>query len=76
MKKNLVVIGYGGQGAWHCKQALCSDVHDYYRNFVAALDGKEDSLIKHSEVRRVMKVMEAAFESDRTGAPVKFDEAN
>ncbi len=52
-----------------------SDVHNYYRNYVAALDGKEESLIKHSEVRRVMKVMEAAFESDRTGAPVKFDEA-
>ena len=49
-----------------------SDVHDYYRNYVAALDGKAESLIKHSEVRRVMKVMEAAFESDRTGAPVKF----
>lgn len=52
-----------------------SDVHDYYRNYVAALDGKEESLIKHAEVRRVMKVMEAAFESAETGAPVKFDEA-
>lgn len=52
-----------------------SNVHDYYRNFVAAVDGKAESLIKHCEVRRVMKVMEAAFESDRIGAPVKFDEA-
>lgn len=52
-----------------------SDVHDYYRNFVAALEGKEESLIKLSEVRRVMKVMEAAFQSDATGDPVKFDEA-
>ncbi len=52
-----------------------SDVHDYYRNYVAALDGKEESFITHKEVRRVMKVMEAAFESDATGAPVKFDEA-
>ncbi len=51
-----------------------SDVHDYYRNFVAALEGKEESLIKLSEVRRVMKVMEAAFQSDAVGAPVKFDE--
>ena len=51
-----------------------SDVHDYYRNFVAALEGKEESFIKLSEVRRVMKVMEAAFLSDETGAPVKFDE--
>ena len=26
MKKNIAVIGYGGQGAWHCKQILNSDV--------------------------------------------------
>lgn len=51
-----------------------SDVHDYYRNFVLALEGKEESLIKHCEVRRVLKVMEAAFQSDRTGNSVKFDE--
>lgn len=40
-----------------------SDVHDFYRNFCAALDGKEELAIKHSEVRRVMQVMEACFES-------------
>ncbi len=40
-----------------------SDVHDYYRNFCNALDGKETSLITHAEVRRVMQVMEAAFKS-------------
>ncbi len=47
-----------------------SDVHDFYRNLVLAIDGKEQMLIRHSEVRRVMQVMEAAFESDRTGLPV------
>lgn len=40
-----------------------SDVHDFYRNFCAALDGREEQLITHAEVRRVMQVMEAAFES-------------
>ena len=40
-----------------------SDVHDFYRNFCAALDGKEQSLITHAQVRRVMQVMEAAFSS-------------
>ena len=25
-KKKIAVIGYGGQGAWHCKQILKSDV--------------------------------------------------
>ena len=40
-----------------------SDVHDFYRNFCAALDGKAESAIKLCEVRRVMQVMEACFES-------------
>ena len=40
-----------------------SDVHDYYRNYVAAIDGKCDQLIKNCEVRRVLLVMEAAFVS-------------
>lgn len=52
-----------------------SDVHDFYRNLVKAVDGTEEQLIKHAEVRRVLKVMEAAFESnEKGGAPVKFDE--
>ena len=40
-----------------------SDVHDFYRNFCAALDGKTKSAITLGEVRRVMQVMEACFES-------------
>jgi hypothetical protein len=51
-----------------------SDVHDFYRNFCAAIDGTAEQAIKHCEVRRVMKVMEAAFESAETGARVAFDE--
>ena len=47
-----------------------SDVHDFYRNFVRAIDGKEEQLIKNREVRRVLCVMEAAFESARTSACV------
>ena len=42
-----------------------SDVHDYYRNFCAAIDGVSTQLVTHAEMRRVMKVMEACFESDR-----------
>lgn len=41
----------------------CSDVHDFYRNFCAAIEGREQQLIKHDEVMRVMRVMETAFES-------------
>ena len=41
-----------------------SDVHEFYRNFCAALDGKAELLITPAQVRRVMQVMEAAFASD------------
>lgn len=38
-----------------------SDVHDFYRNLTRAIDGEEEQLIKNSEVRRVMQIMEACF---------------
>ena len=38
-----------------------SDVHDFYRNYCLAIDGKAEQLIKNCEVRRVLRVMEAAF---------------
>lgn len=47
-----------------------SDVHDFYRNLVRAIDGTEQMLIRHREVRRVMQVMEAAFESDAAKMPI------
>ncbi len=50
-----------------------SDVHDFYRNFTAAIDGKEEQLIKHVESRRVLAVMLACFKSAELGAPVAFD---
>lgn len=40
-----------------------SDVHDFYRNFCRAIDGLEPQLITHEEMRRVMRIMELAFES-------------
>ena len=51
-----------------------SDVHDYYRNFCLAIDGKATQLVTHPQMRRVMRVMEAAFESDRLGQTVKFED--
>ncbi len=51
-----------------------SDVHDYYRNFCRAIDGKEEQMVTHSQMRRVMKVMEACFASAKKGIPVDFDE--
>lgn len=49
-----------------------SDVHDYYRNFVKAIDGIEKQLVTHEQMLKVVKVMEAAFESDRQGQVIKF----
>ncbi len=49
-----------------------SDVHDFYRNVCRAIDGKEEQIVTHRQVARVMRVMEAAFESDRLGAPIAF----
>ena len=42
---------------------LTADVHNFYRNFVEVIDNKAEQLIKNCEVRRVLLVMEAAFES-------------
>lgn len=50
-----------------------SDVHDFYRNIVRALDGKEEQRIKNQEVRRVLSVMEAAFRSGAEGVAVPTD---
>ena len=49
-----------------------SDVHDFYRNFTRAMDGKEEQLVTHAQMRRDLRIIEAAFESDRLGAVVKF----
>lgn len=51
-----------------------SDVHDFYRNVVRAVNGEEDQLITHRQVMRVMKIMEAAFESDRLFNVVNFND--
>ncbi len=51
-----------------------SDVHDYYRNFIDAIDGKAEQLVTHAQMRRVLKVMEAAFKSVELGQVIDFVE--
>ena len=46
--------------------------HDYYRNFCAAIDGKEKQLVAHDQMKSVIKVIMAAFESAKTGQVVKL----
>ena len=40
-----------------------ADVREFYRNVIKAIAGEEEQLIKHAELMRVMKLMEAVFES-------------
>ena len=40
-----------------------TDVRDFYRNVARAIYGEETQLITHKELMRVMKLMEAVFES-------------
>lgn len=39
------------------------DLKDFYRNVISAISGKAEQLIRHDELMRVMKLMEALFES-------------
>lgn len=50
-----------------------SDVHEFYRNYCLAIDGKCQPLVKNEEVRRVLMVMMAAFESDSKKQTLRVD---
>ena len=43
-----------------------SDVHEFYRNVCAAIDGTASLTVQPAQVRRVLSVMEAAFASAET----------
>lgn len=47
-----------------------SDIRDFYKNFCAAIEGKEEIIVKHSEQRYLMHVVEALFESARENKTV------
>ena len=48
------------------------DVHDYYRNLVLAMEGKAEQYVTHAQMLYDMRIMEAAFASDRLGRPIEF----
>jgi hypothetical protein len=50
-----------------------TDWVDFYRNVDDVLNGKAESKIKISEVRRVLSVMEAAWKSAKTGEAILFE---
>ena len=44
-----------------------SDVHDFYRNYVDAIDGKCEQLVTHDQMRTVLRVIMRGFESAEAG---------
>jgi len=48
------------------------DVCDFYRNFVNWIDGKEEPIVKNTEVMRTMKVIDKIFESSEKNEVIKF----
>ncbi len=46
------------------------DVHDYYRNICAAIDGTATQLVTHEQMMRDLRIIEACFESARLGQTV------
>ena len=50
------------------------DVHEYYRNFCAAIEGREEQTVTHKQMIRTLRVIEAAFESDAKKQVIKFEE--
>ena len=50
-----------------------SDVHDFYRNVVKAIDGKEAQIVTHDQIRLVLKIMEQSFKSAKLGQTIKFE---
>ena len=46
---------------------------DYYRNVFAAIDGEAEIIVKNCEVMRVMKLMEACFESSAKNQVIMFE---
>lgn len=50
-----------------------STILDFYNNVIDVLEDKATPAIKNSEVMRVMKLIEAAFESHETGTVVYFE---
>ena len=49
---------------------VTSDVRDLYRNVIAASRGECEQIVKHDELMKVMKLMEAIFQSAETNQVV------
>ncbi|WP_438445854.1 Gfo/Idh/MocA family protein [Gorillibacterium sp. sgz5001074] len=50
-----------------------TDIRDFYRNVLDAIEGQAEIIVKNQEVLRVMKLLEAAFRSVETNQVVAFE---
>ena len=48
------------------------DIHDYYRNIAAVVNGEAEQIVTHDQQRQLMKLMEAIFESAEKNQVVYF----
>ncbi len=53
-----------------------SDVRDFYRNMIKAIRGEEEQIVKHDQVMRVMRLMEAIKESSDTNSVIDLSYLN
>ena len=49
-----------------------SDVRDFYRNLIEAAEGRAEQIVKHREILRSMKLMEAILLSGQSGEAVHW----
>ena len=49
-----------------------TDIHDYYKNIAAVVNGEATQIVTHDQQREVMRLMEAIFESAENNKVVKF----
>ena len=57
----------------HTVPQVVRDVHDFYRNFSAAIDGREEQMVTHKQMMRTVRLMEAVFESAKDNKVVRFE---
>lgn len=50
-----------------------SNVHEFYQNVVDVIDGKTELIVKHDQIARVLRVMEAAVVSDEKNQVIDFE---
>ena len=62
-----------GVSVYNLNDAEVRAFRNYFENYVRAYHGEEEFLVKISEVRRILKLMDAVRESGRTGKSIDFE---